>query len=62
VAGNLSGDMPHYYRAVRFLEDFGSRFDFDAMLGGHYGLGEVNDALTAMQEMREIKPVILPQK
>jgi hypothetical protein len=32
------------------------------MLGGHYGLGEVNDALRAMEEMREIKPVILPQK
>ena len=62
VAGNLSGDIPHYYRAVRFLEDNASRFDFGAMLGGHYGLGEANEALAAMEAMREIKPVILPQK
>jgi Zn-dependent alcohol dehydrogenase len=62
VAGNLSGDIPHYYRAIRFLEDFGDRFDFGALLGSHYGLADVNDAITAMAEMREIKPVILPQK
>jgi D-arabinose 1-dehydrogenase-like Zn-dependent alcohol dehydrogenase len=62
VAGNLSGDIPHYYRAVRFLADFGDRFRFADLIGRDYGLAEVNDAIAAMSQMREIKPVILPQK
>jgi L-iditol 2-dehydrogenase len=62
VAGSLSGDIPHYYRAIRFLEDFGGRYDFGALLGSPYGLADVNEAIAAMEQMREIKPVILPQK
>jgi threonine dehydrogenase-like Zn-dependent dehydrogenase len=62
VAGNLSGDIPHYYRAIQFLSDFGDRFNFADIIGTSYGLGEVNEAISAMEQMREIKPVILPQK
>lgn len=60
VTGNLSGDIPHYYRAMRFLADFGHRFNFEDLLGGSYGLDSVDDALASMGAQREIKPVILP--
>ena len=31
------------------------------MIGGTYGLGQVTDALQAMHDLREIKPVVLPR-
>ena len=30
------------------------------MITGTYGLGQVTDALQAMAELREIKPVVVP--
>lgn len=60
VTGSLSGDMPHYYRAMRFLADFKDKFPFEDLLGGSYSLETVGVALEEMGAAREIKPVILP--
>lgn len=62
VAGTLSGDLPHYYRALQFLSDHQDKFPFHELLGNRYSLSGVNDALDSMKNMREAKPVILPQK
>jgi threonine dehydrogenase-like Zn-dependent dehydrogenase len=60
VAGTMSGDISHYYRALRFLDDHKNRFSFGDLLGNRFALDQVGDALLGMEEMREIKPVILP--
>ncbi|MFC7661385.1 zinc-binding dehydrogenase [Pseudonocardia benzenivorans] len=60
VAGTMSGDISHYYRALQFLHDHGDRFSFGDLLGSRFTLDKVGDALLGMEQMREIKPVILP--
>ena len=60
VAGTMSGDVSHYYRALSFLNDHKDRFSFEDLLGSRYSLDQVGDALDAMESMREMKPVILP--
>jgi L-iditol 2-dehydrogenase len=60
VAGTMSGDIPHYYRALAFLADHSDRFSFGDLLGSRFSLDQVGDALAGMESMREIKPVIVP--
>lgn len=61
VMGVLSADIPHYYKALRFLADHQDRFPFHELLGNRYRLDQVNDAIESMAAMRETKPVILPK-
>ena len=49
VAGTMSGDMPHYYRALTFLDDHQDRFSFGDLLGSRFGLDQVGDALAGME-------------
>lgn len=60
VAGTMSGDVSHYYKALTFLRDHQDRFSFGELLGARYPLDRVGEALDQMESMREIKPVILP--
>ena len=60
VAGTMSGDVSHYYRALSFLHDHRDRFSFEDLLGSRYSLNQVDDALGAMESAREMKPVIVP--
>ncbi|QIN80002.1 zinc-binding dehydrogenase [Rubrobacter marinus] len=60
VAGTMSADISHYYRALQFLSDHQEKFPFHELLGNKYGLSGVNDALESMKAMREVKPVIIP--
>jgi D-arabinose 1-dehydrogenase-like Zn-dependent alcohol dehydrogenase len=60
VAGTMSGDIPHYYRALQFLADHQDRFSFGDLLGSRFSLEQVGDALDGMESMREIKPVVVP--
>lgn len=60
VAGTMSGDISHYYRALNFLDAQQNRFSFDDLLSTRFQLDQVNSAIEGMEEMREIKPVILP--
>lgn len=60
VLGSAGGDIDHYYQALQFLADHGSRFSFADLLGKEYGLDQVGTALNAMKNATEIKPVIVP--
>lgn len=60
VIGNLSGSVPHFYRALRFLQRHAERFDFAELLSGRYDLEHVEDALAAVASQEAIKPVITP--
>ena len=61
VAGTMSADISHYYRALQFLSDHQDKFPFHELLGNRYSLSEVNEALDSMRNKREAKPVIIPQ-
>lgn len=58
VAGSVSGDIAHYYRALRFLIRHQRRFDFSSLLSSEYTLETANDAFAHMRAGEEIKPVI----
>lgn len=60
IAGTMSGDVSHYWTALRFLADHSDRFSFGDLLGTRYGLDQVDDALEAMGSMTQIKPVVVP--
>lgn len=60
VAGTMSGDIGHYYRALQFLADHSGRFTFSDLISSRFSLEQVGDALAGMESLREIKPVIVP--
>ena len=60
LIGSLSGDVGDYWSALRFLEQYRDRFDFDRLFSGRYGLDEVTLAFDRMRRMEEIKPLIVP--
>jgi len=51
----------HFYQALDFLA---TRKDvpFERLITGEYTLGQTTEALQAMAELREVKPVIFPDK
>lgn len=62
VRGSMSGHVGDYARAMELLERHRDRFDWSRMLGGPYGLHELDRAMEAMLRMDDIKPVIEPGK
>ncbi len=48
----------HFYQALQFLATKRNRFPFQQLITGRYRLDQVTDALKAMAEYREVKPVI----
>jgi L-iditol 2-dehydrogenase len=60
VTGSMSGEIDSYYKAMEFLSRFQERFDWNRLLGNRYGLNNITDALLAMKDMTEIKPVFDP--
>lgn len=60
VAGTMSGDISHYYKALNFLADHQDRFSFSDLLGSRNSLDQVANALDALESMREVKPIIIP--
>lgn len=63
IVGSLGSDIGAYDGAMRFLADFADEFDWSRMFTGkHYGLGECTEALESLEQMSEIKPVIVPNE
>ncbi len=60
IIGVLSASIPHFYKAVQFLQNNWHRFSFTDLISSTYRLEEANRALTSMAELREIKPAVLP--
>ena len=60
IIGVLSAAIPHFYKAIQFLENNQKRFSFTDLISNTYRLEEVNTALQSMAQLQEIKPAILP--
>ena len=61
VSGVIGAMGRHFWKALQFLATRSDRFPFERLLTGTYTLDQVTDALKAMEEFREVKPVILPR-
>lgn len=60
IIGVRMAEAKHFYQALEFLAAHRSTFEFDLMLTGRYPLEGTSEAIAAMAELREVKPVILP--
>jgi threonine dehydrogenase-like Zn-dependent dehydrogenase len=59
LIGIVAAEGRHYYQAVEFLAAH-PELPCGRMITGTYGLNQVTDALQAMADMREVKPVVVP--
>ena len=50
----------HLFQALEFLASRQQRIPFERLITGRYRLEQTTEALQAMAEMREVKPVITP--
>lgn len=60
VLGIVMAEGRHFYEAVNFLATRKGDFAFGQMITGTYKLEGVTQALQAMAEFREVKPVVVP--
>ncbi len=56
----VMAEARHFYQAIDFLATRRRYFKFDQLLSGTYSLDRTGEALKAMAEYREVKPVVLP--
>lgn len=60
VTSVLQAEARHFLQAVQFLSTQSKHFPFESMITGSYTLESTTEALQAMSEFREVKPVVLP--
>lgn len=58
VRGSFSGHVKSYAAALDFLDRHASALDWEAMATGKYALDEVDQALSRMEKLQEIKPLV----
>ena len=61
VIGVMGAVGRHFHKALQFLATRRDRFPFERMISGTYTLDNVTDAMQAMAEFREVKPLVLPR-
>jgi L-iditol 2-dehydrogenase len=59
--GVVMAEARHFYQAIDFLATRRGRFPFEKIITGTYTLARTTDAMKAMAEFREVKPLILPR-
>lgn len=59
LATVVMAEARHFYQAISFLDRRSSAFPFEAMISNTYPLEKASDAIRAMAEFREVKPLIL---
>jgi threonine dehydrogenase-like Zn-dependent dehydrogenase len=57
IVGNASGGIRHYYRALQFIKN-NPQFSWMDLISNRYPIDRINDAMQAMKEWREVKPVL----
>jgi L-iditol 2-dehydrogenase len=58
LIGSFSGTVKDYHRILQFVTTNSSRFSWGKMIGTHFALADINEALTAMRRQTDIKPAI----
>ena len=60
VSGVFSSEIGECHEVFEFMRRFRGRFGWDRMISGRYSLDQATQALTAMRQHSEIKPVVIP--
>jgi L-iditol 2-dehydrogenase len=60
IIGSTSATISQFYKAIEFIKNKRSRYDFSKMVTTKYPLNQINEAVLAMKAGKEIKPVIVP--
>ncbi|MDF2501442.1 MAG: camD [Anaerosporomusa subterranea] len=62
VKGTWGIDLSHFYRSLKVMEKYHSRFAWEKFITRHYSLYETNQALADVEERRVMKAVITPNR
>ena len=60
IIGSASATIGHYYKALKLIQNRREKYPFADIVTNKYKLDEVNEAVAAMKQGQEIKPVIIP--
>ena len=60
IMGSTSATISHFYKAIEFIKNKRSRYNFASVVTTKYPLNQINEAIAAMMSGKEIKPVIIP--
>lgn len=60
VLSTVMAEARHFYQAIQFVATRADRFDFAKLISNSYPLSRTGEALKAMEELTEVKPLILP--
>jgi L-iditol 2-dehydrogenase len=60
IIGNASATIDHYYTALQLIQNQRNKYPFADIVTNKYNLDQINEAVSAMKNGREIKPVIIP--
>ncbi|KWH58676.1 hypothetical protein WT62_27215 [Burkholderia stagnalis] len=61
IASTVMAEARHFYQAIEFVSTRQKYFDFHKLISNTYPLDQLTEALQAMSEFREVKPVIVPR-
>lgn len=61
IISTVMAEARHFHQAVDFIATRQQHFDFSRLISNSYTLDRLSEALLAMSEFREVKPVILPR-
>jgi D-arabinose 1-dehydrogenase-like Zn-dependent alcohol dehydrogenase len=59
VLSTVMAEARHFHQAIQFVATRGDKFDFGKLISNSYPLAKTGDALKAMEELTEVKPLIL---
>ena len=60
VKGTWGIDLSHFYRSLKVMEKYQSRFAWEKIISQQYSLQETNQALADVENRRVMKAVITP--
>ncbi|MGN6358331.1 MAG: zinc-binding dehydrogenase [Novosphingobium sp.] len=60
IISTVMAEARHFHQAVDFIATRQDSFDFNKLISNRYPLDQLSQALMAMAELREVKPVIVP--
>src|ERR1700722_3228067 len=61
IISTVMAEARHFYQAIEFIATRQRQFNFKNLISNTYTLDGLTDALRAMSEFREVKPLILPR-
>jgi threonine dehydrogenase-like Zn-dependent dehydrogenase len=62
IHSTIMAEARHFYQAIDFIATRGKQISFDRLISNAYRLDQTTEALQAMAELREVKPLILPRR